>query len=137
MNRMMLLSSAAMLAIGFAGTAHADPKVLDCYNVKGQVIACQSNYPDGSAAANAEFTLYSKDKKTMLGHGKMDKHGVYLFKAPPTDEYDEYIVVVAGPSLLSSLPSTDITSRAQRPGWGGDWGAGCHGRRARQAGSMA
>jgi hypothetical protein len=121
MNKMMMLSGAAILALGFGGTAQADPKVLDCYNVKGHVVACKGNFPDGTDAAGADFTLFTKDRKTALGHGKMDKHGIYLFKAPPTDEYDEYIVVIAGPSLLSDLTSTNITTRSDRPGWGGDW----------------
>lgn len=121
MNKMMVLSGAVILALGFGGAAKADQKVLDCYNVKRQVVACKGNFPDGSDAAGADFTVFTKDRKTALGHGKMDKHGIYLFKAPPTDEYDEYIVVIAAPSLLSSLPSTDISARADRPGWGGDW----------------
>lgn len=121
MNKMMVLSGAAILALGFGGAAKAGQKVLDCYNVKGHVVACKGNFADGSDAAGADFTLFTKDRKVKLGQGKMDKHGIYLFKAPPVEEYDEYIVVLAGPSLLQTLPSSEITSRADRPGWGGDW----------------
>jgi len=39
MNKMMVLSGAALLAFGFGGAAKADQKVLDCYNVKGHVVA--------------------------------------------------------------------------------------------------
>ena len=122
MNKMMRLSGAAILACGFMGAAEAaDPKALDCYNVKGHVVACKASFPDGTDAANADFTLFTKDRKVKLGAGKTDKHGIYLFKAPPTEEYDEYIVVIAAPSLISTLPSTNITARADRPGWSGDW----------------
>jgi len=116
MNKMMVLSGAAVLALAFESGAHADPMVLDCYNVKGKVVACKGNFPDGKPAAGAEFTLFNKDKVKM-GSGKTDEHGVYLFKAPP----DEYIVVIAAPPLLSSLPSNDIDAKSERPGWGGDW----------------
>jgi len=116
MNRLMVLGGAVVLALAVESGAHAESMILDCYNVKGKVVACQGSYPDGNVAAGAEVTLFSKDK-IKLGSGKADEHGVYLFKAPS----DEYIVVIAGPSLLSSLSSPDIPAKPQRPGWDGNW----------------
>lgn len=116
-GKTMLSGMAALAAICVVDGARADPVVLDCYNVKGEVIACRGNFPDGTAASNADFTLYSKDNQP-LGSGKTDENGVYLFKAPP----DEYIVVIGlAPSLRTTLDSSAITAEPQRPGWNGDW----------------
>lgn len=121
MRRITMLNTTAALVLAcaaWAGAAQAaDTMVLDCYNVKGKVVACKGNYPDGTAAANADFTLFSK-AHLKLGSGKTDEHGVYLFKAPP----DEYIVVIGiAPDILTSLDSGSISSQPQRPGWNGDW----------------
>jgi len=117
MNRMMLLGGTALLAVGCTGTARAQTLLLDCYKVKGEVVACQSSSSDGKTVAGADFSLYS-GTNTKLGSGKTDEHGVYIFKAPPQD-YD--VVVSAGPAHVTSLSSPDISTRPQRPGWGGDW----------------
>jgi hypothetical protein len=117
MNRMIALSGAAAVMLGFAGEARAHTLYLDCYNVKGQVVACQGSFSDGSIAAGAPVTLYTESSEK-LGSGTTDEHGVYLFKAPS----DEYIVVIGiGPAHVSNLASPDISASPHRPGWNADW----------------
>jgi|GEM_PF-3145512 hypothetical protein len=117
MNRMMKLCAVAIAALGVAAPAGAHTLTVDCFNVKGQVVACQGGFSDGTVAAGAEFTLYSEES-VKLGSGTTDEHGVVLFKAPDID----YIVVIGvGPAHVSSLASPDISATPHRPGWGGDW----------------
>jgi hypothetical protein len=115
MNRMMVLSGAAVLTLAFASGAQADPRVLNCYNGKGEATTCQVNYPDGYAAG-ADFARNPTDPVKVDG-GKANGHEFPLLKTSS----DEHIVVIAAPSLLSGLPSADVSAASPRPGLDGDW----------------
>ena len=115
-----MLSSAAALVLGFGGAAHADSKILNCHNTSGQIVACNAGYSDGTAVASAQR---SEGKKVLSGSDKADAQGKDASKASQSNGGDESIVVRAGPSLLSNLPSKEAAGPSNRPGADGDWSA--------------
>jgi hypothetical protein len=117
----MVVSGKWLLALGLglvaSGGAGAHTLLVDCYKVTEEIVACRGDYGDGQLAGQASFSLYD-EKNVLLGTGKTDEHGVYVFRAPPVD----YVVVItSGAAHVASLSSADIAAKPRRPGWGGDW----------------
>jgi hypothetical protein len=110
MNRTMVLSAAAILALVVGGTASAQTKILNCYDATGKVIACPSNYGKSPAPPPAG-SIYQAKSKTKIGNGTPSK--------APTQE--QVVVVGVGPEPESILPAPAAPARASRPGLGGDW----------------
>jgi hypothetical protein len=110
MNRMMMLSGAAVLALIAGGTASAQTKILNCYNAKGETIACRTNYGP-SAPTPVAGTISHAKTPVKLGNGN-----------PSKGSAEESVVVVGvGPEPASILPSATAPTRSARPGLGGDW----------------
>jgi hypothetical protein len=102
MNRMLMLSGAMVLALVTGGTANAGGKGLDCHDANGRAIACAAEFGDANAArASRVFQV------TNTG-------------APAPEE--EQVIVVRSRPIPEAIPNNPYaTSRATRPGRGGDW----------------
>ncbi len=112
MNRTMVLSTTAMLALIVGATANAQTKILDCYNATGKVIACPSDYGKRPAPPPSG-TIYQAKANTKIGNNTPPK--------APTPAQEQVVVVGVGPGPASLLPAPAAPTRASRPGLGGDW----------------